>query len=121
MELEYQLAELIGKAQTDEQWRNALNAYGDTAWSLSGQEKERIQKLLNEASNRITKQNNQFYDLCFEIRKTHGFHNVIAKPLHISEGVAPMESDGTPVVEDFTDEELTSENIAKVASTLILK
>jgi len=115
MELEYQLADLIGTAQTDEQWRNALNAYGDTAWGLSDQEKERIQKLLNEASNRITKQNNQFYDLCFDIRKTHGFHNVIAKPL------PQFESDGSPVITDFTDEELTAENIAKVASTLILK
>jgi hypothetical protein len=33
----------------------------------------------------------------------------------------PYESDGSPVITDFTDEELTSENIIKVASTLILK
>jgi hypothetical protein len=50
--------------------------------------------------------------LAFAIRKEFGIQNNIIKPI---------ESDGTPVVEDFTDEELTSENIAKVASTLILK
>ena len=116
MELEYKLAELIGKAQTDEQWRNALNAYGDTAWSLTEEVKERLTQLLTEASTRISKQNNEFYDLCFDIRKTHGFHNAIAKSFPI-----PYESDGSPVITDFTDEELTSENVAKVASSITLK
>lgn len=32
-----------------------------------------------------------------------------------------MEGCGTPVIEDFTDEAITAENVSKVASTLILK
>ena len=116
MELEYKLAELIGKAQTDEQWRNALNAFSDTAWKLEVNEIERINKLLSEASARISNQNNNFYDLCFYVRKEHGYHNAITKAV-----LPNMEGCGTATITDFTDEELTAENVAKVASTLILK
>jgi hypothetical protein len=112
MKLEYQLADLIGTAQTDEQWKNAMAAYEITSFRLSDEEKERIRKLLSERNDAITKQAYKHLDLAFAIRKEFGIQNNIIKPI---------ESDGTPVIEDFTDEELTSENIAKVASTLILK
>jgi hypothetical protein len=112
MELEYQLAELIGTAQTDEQWKHAMNAYEIISFRLNDDEKERIRKLLFERNEAITKQAYKHLDLAFAIRKEFGIHNNIIKPI---------ESDGTPVVDDFTDEELTAENIAKVASTLILK
>jgi hypothetical protein len=112
MELEYQLAELIGTAQTNEQWRNAMSAFEVTAYRLNSDEKERIYKLLEEKNEAITKQAYKHLDLAFAIRKEFGIQNNIIKPI---------ESDGTPVVDDFTDEELTAENIAKVASTLILK
>jgi hypothetical protein len=112
MELEYQLAELIGTAQTDEQWKNAMAAYEITSFHLNDFEKSRIRKLLSERNEVITKQAYKHLDLAFSIRKEFGIQNNIIKPI---------ESDGTPVVDDFTDEELTSENIAKVASTLILK
>ena len=116
MELEYQLAELIGKAQTDEQWRNALNAMADTGWNLSVEIIERLNLLAKEKANAIRGKSNEFYDLCFQIRKDYGFHNAIAKfELPTTEGC------GTPAIEDFTDEAVTAENIAKVASTLILK
>jgi len=115
MELEYKLADLIGKAQTDEQWRNALNAYGDTAWALNEEVKERLTQLLTEASKRITKQNNEFYDLCFDIRKEHGFHNAIAK----SNALPVVESCGSiPPLENL---DLTADNVAKVAETLTRK
>jgi hypothetical protein len=112
MELEYQLAELIGTAQTDEQWKNAMAAYEITSFHLNDFEKSRIRKLLSERNEVITKQAYKHLDLAFAIRKEFGIQNNIIKPI---------ESDGTPVITDFTDEELTSENIAKVASTLILK
>ena len=112
MELEYQLAELIGTAQTDEQWKNAMAAYEITSFRLNDDEKERIRKLLSERNEAITKQAYKHLDLAFAIRKEFGIQNNIIKPI---------ESDGSPVITDFTDEELTSENIAKVASTLILK
>jgi hypothetical protein len=112
MELEYQLAELIGTAQTDEQWKHAMGAYEITSFRLNDDEKERIRKLLSERNEAITKQAYKHLDLAFAIRKEFGIQNNIIKPI---------ESDGSPVITDFTDEELTSENIAKVASTLILK
>jgi hypothetical protein len=112
MELEYQLAELIGTAQTDEQWRNAMSAYEVTCFRLNLDEIDRIYKLLEDKNEAITKQAYKHLDLAFAIRKEFGIQNNIIKPI---------ESDGTPVVEDFTDEELTAENIAKVASTLTLK
>ena len=112
MELEYQLAELIGTAQTDEQWKNAMGAYEITSFRLDDEEKERIRKLLSERNEAITKQAYKHLDLAFSIRKEFGIQNNIIKPI---------ESDGTPVVDDFTDEELTAENIAKVASTLTLR
>jgi hypothetical protein len=112
MELEYQLAELIGTAQTNEQWKNAMSAYEVTCFRLNRDEIDRIYKLLEEKNEAITKQAYKHLDLAFAIRKEFGIQNNIIKPI---------ESDGTPVVDDFTDEELTSENIAKVASTLILK
>jgi hypothetical protein len=112
MELEYQLAELIGTAQTDEQWKHAMGAYEIASFRLNDEEKERIRKLLSERNEAITKQAYKHLDLAFAIRKEFGIQNNIIKPI---------ESDGTPVITDFTDEELTSENIAKVASTLILR
>jgi hypothetical protein len=112
MDLEYQLAELIGTAQTDEQWKHAMGAYEITSFRLNDEEKERIRKLLSERNEVITKQAYKHLDLAFAIRKEFGIQNNIIKPI---------ESDGTPVITDFTDEELTAENIAKVASTLILK
>jgi hypothetical protein len=112
MELEYQLAELIGTAQTDDQWKNAMGAYEITSFRLNDDEKERIRKLLSERNEAITKQAYKHLDLAFSIRKEFGIQNNIGKP---------VESDGTPMVEDFTDEAITAENIAKVASTLILK
>ena len=112
MELEYQLAELIGTAQTNDQWKNAMSAYEVTCFRLNRDEIDRIYKLLEEKNEAITKQAYKHLDLAFSIRKEFGIQNNIIKPI---------ESDGTPVVEDFTDEELTSENIAKVASTLTLK
>jgi hypothetical protein len=112
MELEYQLAHLIGTAQTDDQWKNAMSAYEVTSFRLNSDEKERIYKLLFERNEAIHKQRLAHLDLAFAIRKDFGIQNNIIKP---------TESDGTPVIEDFTDEELTAENVAKVASTLILK
>jgi len=112
MELEYQLAELIGTAKTDEQWKHAMGAYEITSFRLNDDEKERIRKLLSERNEAITKQSYKHLDLAFAIRKEFGIQNNIIKPI---------ESDGTPVIDDFTDEELTAENIAKVASTLILR
>ena len=112
MELEYQLAELIGTAQTNDQWKNAMSAYEITSFRLNDDEKERILKLLSERNEAITQQAYKHLDLAFAIRKDFGIQNNIIKPI---------ESDGTPVITDFTDEELTAENIAKVASTLILK
>ena len=112
MELEYQLAELIGTAQTNDQWKNAMSAYEVTAFRLTPDEKERIYKLLTESNEAITQQAYKHLDLAFAIRKEFGIQNNIIKPI---------ESDGTPIVDDFADEELTAENIAKVASTLILK
>jgi hypothetical protein len=112
MELEYQLAELIGTAQTNDQWKNAMSAYEVTAFRLTLDEKERIYKLLTESNEAITQQAYKHLDLAFAIRKEFGIQNNIIKPI---------ESDGTPVITDFTDEAVTAENIAKVASTLILK
>lgn len=112
MELEYKLAELIGNAQTDEQWKNAMSAYEVTSFRLNSDEKERIYKLLFERNEAIHKQSLAHLDLAFAIRKDFGIQNNIIKPI---------ESDGTPVVDDFTDEAVTSENVAKVASTLIIR
>lgn len=116
MELEYKLAELIGKAQTDEQWRNALNAMADTGWNLSAEINERLNALAREKAMAIRGKSNEFYDLCFQIRKDYGFHNAIAKF-----ELPNIEGCGTPTITDFTDEKLTAENVAKVASTLTLK
>ena len=112
MELEYQLAELIGTAQTNDQWKNAMSAFEVTAFRLTPDEKLRIYKLLTESNEAITQQAYKHLDLAFTIRKEFGIQNNI---------IRPIESDGSPVITDFTDEDLTTENIAKVASTLILK
>lgn len=112
MELEYQLAHLIGTAQTDDQWKNAMRAYEITSFRLNADEKERIRKLLSDKNEAISKQALAHLDLTFSIRKDFGIQNNIVKPI---------ESDGTPVIEDFTEEEVTAENVAKVASTLILR
>ena len=95
MELEYQLAELIGTAQTDEQWKNAMAAYEITSFHLNDFEKSRIRKLLSERNEAITKQAYKHLDLAFAIRKEFCIQNNIIKPI---------ESDGTPVVDDCTDE-----------------
>lgn len=105
MELEYKLAELIGKAKTDEQWRNALNAMADTGWNLAPEVKTRLNALLIESSTTIREQSNEFYDLCFELRKDYGFHNAIAK-------VATPDT----TIRIYEPEEVTAENVAKVAA-----
>jgi hypothetical protein len=96
MELENEIAKLIGIAKTDEQLRNALNAYEDTAWKLPPDKWEQINHMIIDAQKRITSQNNDFYGLCFAIRKEHGFHNAIVKTLP-----PPTESDGSQLVTDF--------------------
>ena len=80
MELEYKLADLIGKANCHEEWTHALSAFENTAYKLDAEQKERINKLLNERGDYITTKRKEFYDMCFTIRKEHGFQNVI-KPL----------------------------------------
>ncbi len=112
MELEYQLAELIAKAKTHDQYINALRAFEVTSFRLNTDETKRMLNLLAERHIEITKQEKEHLDLAFSIRKEFGIQNNIVKP---------VESDGTPVITDFTDEAITADNVAKVASTLILK
>lgn len=112
MELEYQLAQLIGTAQTHEQWKNAMSAYEITSFRLNDDEKERIRKLLSEQNEAISKQALKHLDLAFSIRKDFGIQNNIVKPI---------ESDGTPVIEDFTDIAATFANVLKVADTLTIR
>lgn len=77
MELEYQLAELIGKSKTHDQFTNALRAYEVTAFRLSKDENDRMLILLSAKQDEITKQEKEHMELAFSIRKLFGIQNHI--------------------------------------------
>jgi hypothetical protein len=85
MELEYQLAELIAKAKTNDQWGNAMSAFEVTSFRLSIDEKERILKLLEERNEAILNDAKSHLELAFAIRKDFGIQNNIKPSIRIYE------------------------------------
>jgi hypothetical protein len=68
-------------------------------------------ELCNDLARRVLELEKEFNEYRLRLRTMY------VPPIQIP----TTEGCGTPAIEDFTDEAVTAENVAKVASTLILK
>lgn len=125
MELEYKIAAIIGSCVNEGQLFTARECL------LKGQSKLPYEafvflcKLADHKETALKQQMADFTkntcDVAIELQCTTVGLPISESNRLIALEPIPYESDGSPVITDFTDEELTAENIAKVASTLILK
>lgn len=123
MELEYKIAAIIGSCVNEGQLFTARECILKAGNRLMNDEFVYLCKL---ADHKEVALRNQMVEFARDTAKIAGEIEcaIISIPVNNAAGISvlePFESDGTPVITDFTDEDLTTENIAKVASTLILK
>jgi len=99
-DLEYRIATLIGKAATHEQLQSALVAFERAAPKLEANAALFLVNLIDLQGKTINTQVNAFNDECFAIHAEY--------PVPVD--ILPSESDGTPVITDFTNETTVKEN-----------
>jgi len=125
MELEYKLAAIIGSCVNEGQLFTARECILKAGNRLMHDE---FAFLTHLADHKETALKQQMVDFANNTEAVANELQCTTIGLPISESQRlialepiPYESDGSPVITDFTDEELTSENVAKVASSIILK
>ena len=125
MELEYKIAAIIGSCVNEGQLFTARECL------LKGQSKLPYEafvflfKLADHKETALKQQMADFTkntcDVAIELQCTTVGLPISESNRLIALEPIPYESDGSPVITDFTDEDLTTENIAKVASSITLK
>jgi hypothetical protein len=125
MELEYKLAAIIGSCVNEGQLFTARQCLLKAETQLSYEEFVYLRKLADHKETALKQQMVDFANNTEAVAKDLQC-TTIGLPISESQRLIalepiPYESDGSPVITDFTDEELTTENVAKVASSIILK
>jgi len=125
MELEYKLAAIIGSCVNEGQLFTARECILKAVPKLHHEAFVFLRKLADHKETALKQQMVDFADNTEAVAKDLQC-TTIGLPISESQRLIalepiPYESDGSPVITDFTDEELTSENVAKVASSITLK
>ncbi len=125
MELEYKLAAIIGSCVNEGQLFTARECILKASKRLTHDEFAFLTHLADHKETALKEQMAKFAENTEAVAKDLQC-TTIGLPISESQRLIalepiPYESDGSPVITDFTDEELTTENVAKVASSITLK
>lgn len=109
MELEYKLAAIIGSCVNENQLFTARQCILQASKKLTHDEFVFLTKLADHKEQALKEQLETFIDKVADFKANE-------TPV-----IEPHESDGSPVITDFSNEDVTADNVAMVAETLTIK